>query len=144
MIHDLTREAIYARMDALAEGDSNEDEITGRGEIIEELLTRLEGVRMRGTGGIVNNCDAEVCSVCGQADNCGDCDHYGTSHYRGDRLQQHLWEIAVLRATVSARNLHTGEIREVYFGAGDNMYRNVQAALRAIGRTIDADRARSK
>lgn len=25
--------------------------------------------------------DPEHCPVCGQADNCGDCNHYGTRHY---------------------------------------------------------------
>lgn len=27
--------------------------------------------------------EAERCSVCGQADNCGDCNHYGTPFYEG-------------------------------------------------------------
>lgn len=55
-----------------------------------------------------------------------------------------FWEVTILRVTVSAYNRHTGEIRELHFGGatrGRRSYATLEAALRALGRTIDADRA---
>lgn len=53
-----------------------------------------------------------------------------------------FWEVSILRVTVSAYNRHTGEIRELHFGGigGRRGYANIESALRALGRTIDADR----
>jgi hypothetical protein len=43
--------------------------------------------------------DRTVCPVCGQADNCGDCNHYGTPHYVPDeQAEKEEWENLLIQS----------------------------------------------